>query len=418
MARGEDCPGMRSAATRGDDPVTFEQARERLETVGFLLAKYETICKAIKDRRLDRPTLVVLAELAAGLNRESMTTWVSRETLAERIGVSVKTVSNYLSQLKALGYIMAERRKTPQANNRVLLHYTLTALSPEEIETKITQTVRSLRGHQDSVVGFSRVPVLAGTRADSSRQGRKSFPVATGTADESSRQNGTESSRQDGRSNLANSNLVSNPPTPLEGGAPPLGSESSDEVVKGARKLAHDEAMNRAITEAVTAYNEVAKQRGFSIVSKLNSNRRDKLKARLRDDGGLDNWRVALAKVSMSSFCNGSNNRGWKADFDFLVQQTSYLRLLEGKYDDANAEATASTGPKKPRPFWWRGREQQIREMDIDVWRHLIRNHANGTWTEETLGPRPGTDECLVPKQLVNELDLVARYGPGSKPQH
>lgn len=136
----------------GHNSGAFEQAVERFETAGFLLAKYETLCRAIRDRRLPRGTLHVLAELIENINRETMTTWLGRQAISERTGFDVRTVSNHLSQLKALGYIVSERRSTPQADNRVLLHYTLSALSPEEIEDAISRTVQSLRGQRNSVL--------------------------------------------------------------------------------------------------------------------------------------------------------------------------------------------------------------------------------------------------------------------------
>ena len=33
-----------------------------------------------------------------------------------------------------------------------------------------------------------------------------------------------------------------------------------------------------------------------------------------------------------SSFLVGDNDRGWKADFDFLIREDKFVNILEGKY--------------------------------------------------------------------------------------
>lgn len=40
-------------------------------------------------------------------------------------------------------------------------------------------------------------------------------------------------------------------------------------------------------------------------------------------------------KAEASSFMRGDNNRGWRADFDWIFNNsTNWLKILEGKYDD------------------------------------------------------------------------------------
>lgn len=131
---------------------TFDEAVERFGASGFMLARLETLIRAWRDRRLPRMAGIVLSHLIETMNRETMTSFIGREAIAARCGISVKSVSNHLWQLASLGYIISERRATPEANNRVLLHYTLTALSPEEIEAAIGRAVASIRGEISTVV--------------------------------------------------------------------------------------------------------------------------------------------------------------------------------------------------------------------------------------------------------------------------
>lgn len=37
-------------------------------------------------------------------------------------------------------------------------------------------------------------------------------------------------------------------------------------------------------------------------------------------------------EANASEFCRGNNDRGWKADFDFLIRADKATNILEGKY--------------------------------------------------------------------------------------
>jgi hypothetical protein len=86
--------------------------------------------------------------------------------------------------------------------------------------------------------------------------------------------------------------------------------------------------------EAVRRWNALAEEFGLARVQKLTAARQTKLKKRLADCGGLDGWDAALAHVRVSDGLRGDNDRGWTVDFDFLMQESSFVKLMEGKYDE------------------------------------------------------------------------------------
>lgn len=92
--------------------------------------------------------------------------------------------------------------------------------------------------------------------------------------------------------------------------------------------------------EAVGAWNEMAGRHGLAQVSRLTEARHQKLRHRLSEAGGLDGWRHALGKLAAAKWMHGENDRGWKADFDFMLQQKSFTRLVEGGYDRVTPPAT------------------------------------------------------------------------------
>lgn len=97
--------------------------------------------------------------------------------------------------------------------------------------------------------------------------------------------------------------------------------------------------------EAVEAWNLLAEQHGLARVVKLTESRKRKLRARLKDAGGIEGWRLALAKIPRSEFLLGKNDRGWKAGFDFVLQESSFTKLMEETYTggprDTEEEAKA-----------------------------------------------------------------------------
>ena len=95
------------------------------------------------------------------------------------------------------------------------------------------------------------------------------------------------------------------------------------------------------VQQAFDRYNHAAETAGLPVAQKLTPGRRSKIKARLKECGGLDGWDAALEKLAASDFCTGVKT-GWKADLDFLIQESSFIKLMEGSYDN-------HTSPNKPR---------------------------------------------------------------------
>lgn len=52
---------------------------------------------------------------------------------------------------------------------------------------------------------------------------------------------------------------------------------------------------------------------------------------------GEDGVRRGIAAVGASAFCTGGNDRGWKAGPDFVLQEASLTKLLEGTYSNLKA---------------------------------------------------------------------------------
>ncbi len=82
----------------------------------------------------------------------------------------------------------------------------------------------------------------------------------------------------------------------------------------------------------VEAWNDMAEPLGLPTVRKLTPERRKRLATRIRSNT-IDEFTEAIAAVPRSPFLRGENNRGWKADFDWMLEPKNFTKLTEGTYD-------------------------------------------------------------------------------------
>jgi hypothetical protein len=107
---------------------------------------------------------------------------------------------------------------------------------------------------------------------------------------------------------------------------PPLTPQSED--------MSAEPTASRPLTkkEVLEAWQHRMVPLGYPPVRKITAQRDRQLSARLKDST-LEDWQRAMDALERSAFCRGENDRGWRADFDFLLQPKSFTKLLEGAYD-------------------------------------------------------------------------------------
>lgn len=69
-------------------------------------------------------------------------------------------------------------------------------------------------------------------------------------------------------------------------------------------------------------------------VAVLSDKRKRSIKARWKEEllSDLEAWENYFNYVANTPFLNGSNDRGWTADFDFLIKPETPIKCQEGKY--------------------------------------------------------------------------------------
>ena len=97
--------------------------------------------------------------------------------------------------------------------------------------------------------------------------------------------------------------------------------------------------------EAFNLYNAMALRVSIPQARTLTPQRRKSLMARMREHGGIEAWKLAIANIEKSAFLQGNNDRGWTADLDFMLQAKSFTKLVEGTYGNgAHGAPTKSSG--------------------------------------------------------------------------
>jgi len=99
------------------------------------------------------------------------------------------------------------------------------------------------------------------------------------------------------------------------------------------------------LLDAKEKWNSIAKRYNLQTVNVLTKTRIQHLKARIKEAGGDDAFWAAVEKaIAGSPFLRGQNDRKWRANFDFFMRQSSFVKALEGSY----AKGSLMEPPKKP----------------------------------------------------------------------
>lgn len=93
--------------------------------------------------------------------------------------------------------------------------------------------------------------------------------------------------------------------------------------------------------EVFKAYNEICKDNPEAKI--LTESRRVKINARLKENTFKADYKKVFEIVSTTDFLKGENDRGWKADIDWLIENDkNYIKVLEGKYKTSKKQNKSS----------------------------------------------------------------------------
>lgn len=87
--------------------------------------------------------------------------------------------------------------------------------------------------------------------------------------------------------------------------------------------------------EIVDLFHQTCKS--YPVLKSLTESRKKAIKARL-NKYSIDDIQTVFNKAEASDFMKGSNNRNWMANFDWMLKESNFVKILEGKYDNWEAK--------------------------------------------------------------------------------
>ena len=100
-------------------------------------------------------------------------------------------------------------------------------------------------------------------------------------------------------------------------------------------------------SQILEGYNQLCEVTNLRQIRSITGKRKTQTATQFKEYG-LGGFFNAFEKVAASIFLCGGGDRGWKADFDWLISPTNMQKVLEGKYDNdqCNIPATQILQPK------------------------------------------------------------------------
>jgi len=82
-----------------------------------------------------------------------------------------------------------------------------------------------------------------------------------------------------------------------------------------------------------------------SHIQQMNDTRKNLFRSRFKPyfKESYEEWEKFLSRISKISFLWGSNDRQWKADFNWVLNENNLLKILEGKYETDNKGVISSS---------------------------------------------------------------------------
>ena len=106
----------------------------------------------------------------------------------------------------------------------------------------------------------------------------------------------------------------------------------------------------------------------LSRVTRLTEKRKTAIK-RILKDYSIEEIKSVFLRVAQSSFLNGGGDKGWVADFDWVLNINNFVKITEGKYDNKTGHQNNNHGRKltSAEQNYIRNTESLVRRIAADA---------------------------------------------------
>lgn len=116
--------------------------------------------------------------------------------------------------------------------------------------------------------------------------------------------------------------------------------------------------------QVIDLYHSICKS--YPKVRAMSEKRKDDIKARFITYG-LEGFKVLFEKAEASSFLKGFSGTGWRATFDWLIEDGNMAKVLDGNYDD---RVKKSTAPKNSFNSFKGQRDYDFEELEKEIFKN------------------------------------------------
>lgn len=107
--------------------------------------------------------------------------------------------------------------------------------------------------------------------------------------------------------------------------------------------------------QILSLYNELCPS--FPQIRALSDARKTAIRARLRQYS-MEDFGTVFMKAEASDFLKGRNARNWSATFDWLINGNNFAKVLDGNYDNKDAQTKVKTEVQTPENY----------DADLEAW--------------------------------------------------
>jgi hypothetical protein len=101
--------------------------------------------------------------------------------------------------------------------------------------------------------------------------------------------------------------------------------------------------------ELLTLWNDILSKR-LPRAREITISRQRKCLSRL-EERSIKEWKEVFEKIGQTPFLLGTNKVGWRATFDWIIDNDhNAVKVLEGKYDKVRSNTGTTIGEAKPKP--------------------------------------------------------------------
>lgn len=100
--------------------------------------------------------------------------------------------------------------------------------------------------------------------------------------------------------------------------------------------------------QILSLYNELCPS--FPQIRALSDARKTAIRARLRQYS-VEDFGTVFMKAEASDFLKGLNNRNWSATFDWMLNGNNFAKILDGNYDNKDAQKKVKTEIQTPEDY-------------------------------------------------------------------